>query len=328
MILKEGETDRKNSERQGRCNVCVWCSLSLSLSLTHTHTHTHIHTHTLYIHIRFSQQLNMKMSEEGVVQEGTLQGGRTPEEAEEVGIRLQALDELVSVNSFFTAAVFIGLSQSNDRSLVAKGPTDPCYAPTHLLRELVLLEVLAFSCFLMSSLVAQGLKLHLTLCRLCCKWQLLPPTYGNSNVAAGESSTQQHTELVACTQEESCGRTEQETLACAQKPTQACTHNPEKGCGRTGQPTLVCVHNTTGGHIRPAHQGCVRFLRLGLLATSLGSLCGTAFLLLSMIIIIQLRLGLLSCDSYWSKFATVPLVLLVSFGVLVFASAVYVAFRS
>ncbi|MCO5601381.1 hypothetical protein L7F22_055501 [Adiantum nelumboides] len=238
--------------------------------------------------------------------EGGQEGDDVCEEV--VGIRVQALDEVVSVNSFFTAAVFIGLAQSNDRSLVAKGPTDPCYASTHLLRQLILLEVLAFSCFLMSSLVAQGLKLHLILCRLCAKWSLPPATPQNSQLAGAHQPDQE--------------------AGCGHKPGEERTHSPALERPVLVQPpTLVYAHELSAGGRFP-HQGCVRFLRLGVLATSIGSLCGTAFLLISIIIIIELRLGLLSCDSAWSKFAAIPLVLLVSFGVLVFASAVYVAFRS
>lgn len=229
------------------------------------------------------------MSEEGRV--GRMKDAEEVDVSqEEVGIRVQALDEVVSVNSFFTGAVFIGLAQSNDRNLVAKGPGDPCFAPMHLVRQLVLLEVLAFSCFLMSSLVAQGLKLHLILCRLCTE-----------------------------------RRSAAEVSRIAQ--TLACTHRPEEICGCTQQQTLAYVHKPVAGG-RHSHKACVRFLRFGILATSVGSLCGTAFLILSIIIIIQLRLGLLSCESAWAKLAAIPLVLLVFFGVLVFASSIFVAFRA
>lgn len=75
---------------------------------------------------------------------------------------LRTLDDLVNVNSLFTLAVFVGLSQAAPgvRSLENR---DDCNAGPGVGKMLVLYEVVAFACFLLSSLVAKVLKLHLSL---------------------------------------------------------------------------------------------------------------------------------------------------------------------
>ncbi|WOG95565.1 hypothetical protein DCAR_0414890 [Daucus carota subsp. sativus] len=71
---------------------------------------------------------------------------------------LDLLDDLVSVNSLFTLAVFVGLSQASPgiRSLENR---HECDAGPGVAKMLVLYEVVAFACFLLSSLVAKVLKL-------------------------------------------------------------------------------------------------------------------------------------------------------------------------
>lgn len=75
---------------------------------------------------------------------------------------IRSLDDLVNVNSLFTLAVFVGLSQASPgiRSLENR---DECDAGPGVAKMLVLYEVVAFACFLLSSLVAKVLKLHLSL---------------------------------------------------------------------------------------------------------------------------------------------------------------------
>ncbi|KAL8091969.1 uncharacterized protein LOC141693195 [Apium graveolens] len=75
---------------------------------------------------------------------------------------IKSLDDLVNVNSLFTLAVFVGLSQASPgiRSLENR---DECDAGPRVAKMLVLYEVVAFACFLLSSLVAKVLKLHLSL---------------------------------------------------------------------------------------------------------------------------------------------------------------------
>ncbi|KAL8091968.1 hypothetical protein AgCh_034303 [Apium graveolens] len=75
---------------------------------------------------------------------------------------IKSLDDLVNVNSLFTLAVFVGLSQASPgiRSLENR---DECDAGPGVAKMLVLYEVVAFACFLLSSLVAKVLKLLLSL---------------------------------------------------------------------------------------------------------------------------------------------------------------------
>eukprot|EP01018_Ginkgo_biloba_P018437 Gb_38166 [translate_table: standard] len=77
-------------------------------------------------------------------------------------VHVTALDGLVNVNSLFTVAVFVGLSLATpgQRSLEDKGA---CDAGEDVAKNLLVFEVVAFSSFLFSSLIAQGLKLAIIL---------------------------------------------------------------------------------------------------------------------------------------------------------------------
>lgn len=74
-----------------------------------------------------------------------------------VEVHQKALDDLVNVNSLFTIAVFIGLSFAvpHQHSLEAR---PKCDADPGVAKTLVVYEVVSFSCFLLSSLVAKSLK--------------------------------------------------------------------------------------------------------------------------------------------------------------------------
>eukprot|EP00250_Pteridium_aquilinum_P014746 c22173_g1_i1 orf=485-1327(+) len=84
-------------------------------------------------------------------------------QAEMRQVHVATLDEVVSVNSFFTAAVFIGLSFNSTQTT---GLDSSCMPSQEIAKHLVVSEVLAFSCFLFSTLIAQGLKLQMTLSSL------------------------------------------------------------------------------------------------------------------------------------------------------------------
>ncbi|KAK1393852.1 hypothetical protein POM88_012908 [Heracleum sosnowskyi] len=75
---------------------------------------------------------------------------------------IKTLDDLVTVNSLFTLAVFVGLTQTSPgfRSLEGR---DDCNAGPGAAKMLILYEVVAFACFLLSSLVAKVLKLILSM---------------------------------------------------------------------------------------------------------------------------------------------------------------------
>ncbi|KAJ9176689.1 hypothetical protein P3X46_011974 [Hevea brasiliensis] len=75
-------------------------------------------------------------------------------------VRLSALDDFVSVNSF-TIAIFLGLSfaSPNQQSLDNR---PECAPGVKMEKRLVVYEVVSFACFLFSSLVAKSLKLYLS----------------------------------------------------------------------------------------------------------------------------------------------------------------------
>lgn len=77
-------------------------------------------------------------------------------------VHVTALDGMVNVNSLFTVAVFVGLSLTSpgQRSLENNSA---CDAGPDVVRNLLVFEVVSFSFFLFSSLIAQGLKLAINL---------------------------------------------------------------------------------------------------------------------------------------------------------------------
>jgi hypothetical protein len=158
-----------------------------------------------------------------------------------------ALDGLVNVNSLFTIAVFVGLSLTtpNQRSLENKSA---CDAGIDVARKLLVFEVVSFSFFLFSSLIAQGLKLAINLL--------------NSKD----------------------------------------------------------VDEAFRAHIN------LKVLRLGMMASAVGSVMGCLFLMLSMINVIQIRLGMLSCGSKSAVHAVAALVILVSSALLVYISTAIYSF--
>jgi hypothetical protein len=72
-------------------------------------------------------------------------------------INITALDGIVNVNSLFTLAAFVGLAWNpSDGSATLSSPE--CAAGDHAESDLVTFHVLAFGCFLFSSLIALCLK--------------------------------------------------------------------------------------------------------------------------------------------------------------------------
>ncbi|KAL3752543.1 hypothetical protein ACJRO7_000019 [Eucalyptus globulus] len=79
---------------------------------------------------------------------------------EAVYVYQKSLDDLVSVNSLFTVAVFVGLAFASDKQQNIEGNKE-CEAGVHVARRLVRNEVISFAFYLFSSLVAKSLKTHL-----------------------------------------------------------------------------------------------------------------------------------------------------------------------
>ncbi|XP_073392291.1 uncharacterized protein [Physcomitrium patens] len=66
-----------------------------------------------------------------------------------------------------------------------------------------------------------------------------------------------------------------------------------------------------------------RFLQYGILSCSLGSILGAIALIVSMVILIEVRLGALFCGNPWAVFTTVPFVLLAVTGCAIFIVSVF-----
>ncbi|KAG2669743.1 hypothetical protein I3760_14G047700 [Carya illinoinensis] len=162
-------------------------------------------------------------------------------------VHVTALDGIVNVNSLFTIAVFVGLSLTTPGQRSLENNT-ACDAGIDIARKLLVFEVVSFSFFLFSSLVAQGLKLAVNLL--------------NSKD----------------------------------------------------------VDEAFRAHIN------LKVLRLGMMGSAVGSVMGCLFLMLSMINVIEIRLGLLSCGSKSAIHAVAALLILVSSALFVYISTAIYAF--
>ncbi|XP_062022293.1 uncharacterized protein LOC133738724 [Rosa rugosa] len=175
-------------------------------------------------------------------------GGQTSmSSSSTTSVHVTALDGLVNVNSLFTIAVFVGLSLTvpGQRSLEDR---TACDASNDVAKKLLVFEVVSFSFFLFSSLVAQGLKLAINLL--------------NSKE----------------------------------------------------------VDEAFRAHIN------LKVLRFGMLGSAFGSVMGCIFLMLSMVNVIQIRLGMLSCGSKSTVHSVAALIVLVSTALLVYLSTAIYAF--
>uniref|UniRef100_J3LV72 Uncharacterized protein n=2 Tax=Oryza brachyantha TaxID=4533 RepID=J3LV72_ORYBR len=75
-------------------------------------------------------------------------------------VHVKALEGIVSANTFFTVAVFIGITGT----ITPSSSIPPaCVAGDDIARNFFLFEILSFGFYLLSSLVAQGMKLAVTL---------------------------------------------------------------------------------------------------------------------------------------------------------------------
>ncbi|CAA2946340.1 uncharacterized protein LOC111393745 [Olea europaea var. sylvestris] len=160
-------------------------------------------------------------------------------------VHVTALDGLVNVNSLFTIAVFVGLSLTTPGQHSLENPS-ACDAGIDVAEKLLIFEVVSFSFFLFSSLVAQGLKLAINL-----------------------------------------------------------------------------LNSKDVDEIFRAHIN-IKVLRFGMLTSAVGSVMGCLFLMLSMVNVIQIRLGMLSCGSKSAVHAVAALAVLMTSALAVYIStAVY-----
>ena len=70
----------------------------------------------------------------------------------------------------------------------------------------------------------------------------------------------------------------------------------------------------------------LRALRLGMLGSAIGSVMGCLFLVLSMVNVIEIRLGMLSCGSKAAAHAVAAMVVLVSSALVLYISTAIYAF--
>ncbi|KAL7264044.1 hypothetical protein ACSBR1_002076 [Camellia fascicularis] len=161
-------------------------------------------------------------------------------------VHVTALDGLVNVNSLFTIAVFVGLSLTTPHQHSLNPST--CDAGIDLAKKLLVFEVVSFSFFLFSSLVAQGLKLAI-------------------NILNSRD-----------------------------------------------------VDEAFRAHIN------IKVLRFGMVGSAVGSVMGCLFLMLSMINVVEIKLGTLSCGSKSTVISAAALIVLVTSGLLVYVSTTVYAF--
>ncbi|OEL38727.1 hypothetical protein BAE44_0000252 [Dichanthelium oligosanthes] len=178
-------------------------------------------------------------------------------------IHVTALDGIVNVNSLFTLAAFLGLAwrPSSDGPGLADGADrtgNPCAAGDRAESDLVSFHVLAFACFLFSSLVALCLK-------QLVRTYYHPPHHRRASAAAV--------------------------------------------VGRTAR----------------INRGA---LRVGILASAVGSVAGCGFLMMALVNVVQVKLGRLGCGAGGSAAlaAVVPLVTLVPAAMLIYIGIVFYAF--
>jgi hypothetical protein len=176
-------------------------------------------------------------------------------------IQVTALDGIVNVNSLFTLAAFLGLAwrPSSDGPGLADGADrlGACAAGDRIESDLVTFHVLAFSCFLFSSLVA-----------LCLK-QIVRTFPHYRHAAAGSGSAVSWTAKIN----------------------------------------------------RAA-------LRVGILSSAVGSVCGCGFLMMALVNVVQVKLGRLGCGAGGSAAwgAVIPLVTFVPTAMLIYFGIVFYAF--
>ncbi|XP_052162791.1 uncharacterized protein LOC127779901 [Oryza glaberrima] len=178
-------------------------------------------------------------------------------------IHITALDGIVNVNSLFTLAAFIGLAwrPSADGPELAGGADrlgSACAAGDRVESDLVLFHVLAFACFLFSSIVA-----------LCLKQ--IVRTHPHYRLRSG-------------------------------------------GGGGSAVSRTAMINRVA--------------LRVGILASAVGSVCGCGFLMMALVNVVQVKLGRLGCGAggaaAWG--AVVPLVSLVPTAMLIYIGIVFYAF--
>ncbi|XP_030550478.1 uncharacterized protein LOC115755297 [Rhodamnia argentea] len=73
----------------------------------------------------------------------------------------KVLDDIVSLNSLFTVAVFIGLSYAQPGQVQSLADDPSCHPDTTMRRRLVYFEIASFSCFIFAGFLGKAVKIFL-----------------------------------------------------------------------------------------------------------------------------------------------------------------------
>ncbi|XP_030472977.1 uncharacterized protein LOC115690683 isoform X1 [Syzygium oleosum] len=73
----------------------------------------------------------------------------------------KVLDDVVSLNSLFTVAVFVGLSLAQPGQVHSLEDDDTCHPDIKIRKRLVAFEIASFSCFVFSGFLAKTVKIFL-----------------------------------------------------------------------------------------------------------------------------------------------------------------------
>ncbi|RXH97932.1 hypothetical protein DVH24_010257 [Malus domestica] len=301
-------------------------------------------------------------------------------------VHVTALDGLVNVNSLFTIAVFVGLSLATPGQRSLENRTS-CDAGIDVAKKLLVFEVVSFSFFLFSSLVAQGLKLAINLlnsknvedafrghintkvlrlgmlgemgCRRVVAAQERSDDYPR------ESNTRDCREVMSSSSTTSVHVTALDglvnvnslftiavfvglSLATPGQKSLANRISCDAGndvakkllvfevvsfsfflfSSLVAQGLKLAINLLNSKNVEDAFRGHInlKVLRFGMLGSAFGSVLGCVFLVLSMVNVIQIKLGLLSCGSKSAIHAVAVLVVLVTSALLVYISTAVYAF--
>ncbi|OEL20869.1 hypothetical protein BAE44_0018112 [Dichanthelium oligosanthes] len=220
-------------------------------------------------------------------------------------LHARALEGIVTANGFFTAAVFVGINGT-----VAPSPSIPphCVPGADIVQNLFLFEVLSFSFYLVSSLIAQGMKLA---------------------IAGLEATDPDQRELKYPKKEAENKRFRQMDHSC---PLCHPPPAPAWGCQQqAGDDVVDCGEGGRATSLKPLGEEEKKeklwwFRKTMKLSVAL-SVLGSFFLILAMVDVIQLKLGLLSCGGTAAVGAVLVLTLLGLAGLTVYVGGVVYSLR-
>ncbi|CAL4940960.1 unnamed protein product [Urochloa decumbens] len=214
-------------------------------------------------------------------------------------LHARALEGIVTANGFFTAAVFVGINGT-----VVPSPSIPphCVPGADIVQNLFLFEVLSFSFYLVSSLIAQGLKLAI----------------------AGLEATDPKQKIKYPKEENE--RSRQIGHSCS-----LCHPPPVPVWDVSGMPVMSwSAVGKDDGDDKPEEEEKKEklwwFRKMMKLSVAL-SVLGSFFLMLAMVDVIQLKLGLLSCGRTAAVGTVLMLTLLGLAGLAVYVGGVVYSLR-